>query len=228
MPGGTQVVSRLIEGAFGAARSSYVELDNAWISLSMRLAGPTLNAAASYKIQRAGAIDLLVRCLEDDLKERRLIASYLQQVDFAFHYQKMLSEMWVASCYEILRAIRQREMDARERGQRTSQWSLAENFISLLFDLERLRMPLEKYEIAKDKSLKEPLTFTRFPATGDASDLTIYDSQDPDRIHIMPTGLSDWGSVMWLAFDHAANREYWIDRRQLSDRLLALVSDESH
>jgi hypothetical protein len=221
MPGGDQVVSGLIESAFSAARSGYTEEDTAWVSLSMRLVSPTLNPAASSNIQRAGALDLLIRCLEDDLKQRVAVPS--RQIDFAYHYQNMLSELWVASCYEIVRAIRQREKGANDKGNQTSNHVSSEIFVSLLFDLERLRMPLEKYEIAKDNSLKQPILFKRIPETGDATDFAVYDSQDPNRSHIMLSGISVNGSVMWLAFDHATSREYWIERRELSDRFLKLA-----
>jgi hypothetical protein len=224
MPGGDQVVSKLIKSAFGAARSVYLEEDTAWVSLSMRLVSPTLSPAASSNIQRAGALDLLIRYLEDDLRQR--VSASSPKVDFAYHYQKMFSELWVASCYEIARAIRQREKGANYKGAQTSDHTSSEIFVSLLFDLERLRMPLEKYEIAKDNSLKQPMLFRRIPEIGDETDFAVYDSQDPNRIHIMPSGISANGSVMWLAFDHATNREYWIERRELSDRFLKLASSE--
>jgi hypothetical protein len=48
----------------------------------------------------------------------------------------------------------------------------------------------------------------------------VYDKDDPARSHIMPTAVSGRGSVMWQVLDHNVPREYWVERRDLADRLL--------
>jgi hypothetical protein len=220
MPGGSQLVSKLIENAFGAARSGYGELDKSWTLLSHQLGNLASIPTAMGSIQRAGTLDLLIRCLEDDLALRLQAQQKQNEPDFAFHYQKMFSELWVVSSYEILRALRQREQEAGVENGR----SASEHFVSLFIDLERLRMPLEKHEITKEKGLKKRIEFTRYPKFEDSSDPIFYDRSDPHRTHIMPMSVSSSGSVMWLAFHHAANQEYWIERRQLADRFLLLGS----
>jgi hypothetical protein len=42
------------------------------------------------------------------------------------------------------------------------------------------------------------------------------------RAHIMPTGLSERGSMMWQALDGATLEATWFERRNLSDRFLNL------
>ena len=76
-------------------------------------------------------------------------------------------------------------------------------FKSIFTDLELLRMPLAKYEIAKDRRIKEPLTMRAIPPNDDATDEYIYDKNPTLHVPIfMPTGMSGRGSMTWL--------KYWI------------------
>ncbi len=219
-------VSWFIESAFGIARSKYNDDDVKWISLSGRLGGPVSTPGMWINLQKIGQLDLLLRCLEDDLQERRTAQPDGHGLDFAFTYQKSFSELWIGACYEVLRAIRQREEGARKAKLQTRDISATDAFKALFADLERLRMPLEKYEIAKDSGMKTPLRMKPIPVIDGAPDDCFYDNQDPNRSHIMPTGISGRGSVMWLAVDHATESEYWVERRQLAERMLQLVEDQ--
>src|ERR1700687_4729505 len=89
--------------------------------------------------------------------------------------------------------------NTHKAGVRPSGVSEMEAFKSIFADLELLRMPMTKFEIAKDDKIKEPLPLQRKPANNDASDQTIYDSKDPARYHLMPTGMSPRGSIRWVA-----------------------------
>jgi hypothetical protein len=137
----------------------------------------------------------------------------------------MLSEMWIVGCYEVMRAFRQRDRESIGAGARSSGVSELESFKSIFADLELLRMPMAKFEIAKDDKLKEPLAFNMSPAIEGAPDRSFYDSKNPARYHIMPNGLSPRGSAVWLALDHLTSREYWVERRSLAERLLALGNE---
>ncbi len=179
-------------------------------------------------IQRQGDLDLVLRCMEDEFEANKAaeIADTTGS-NMTFHYQLTLSETWIVGCYEILRAFRQRDSEAVKLGERPSRVSDMASFKSILADLELLRMPLAKFEIAKDKDLKEPLPMKRGPPNDDPSDQTIYDRKDPARYHTMPTGMSSRGSPTWLALNHLARREYWVERRDLADRLLAMGNEIS-
>ncbi len=122
------------------------------------------------------------------------------QVWYVFHYQMMLSESWVVGCYEILRAVRQRDDDGNLGADGVS--ALA-TFRSIFADLELLRMPIAKYEIAKDNRMKQPLTMRAISPNKDTTDNHVYDKKDPARSHIMPIGISGRGSMMWLVLDHS-------------------------
>jgi hypothetical protein len=214
-------VSPLIALAFNAARAKYRAEHTAWTNLSGALSGRFKLIIALMNIQRQGDLDLLLRCMEDEFDAE----TAAQDRNMTFHYQQTLSEIWVGGCYEILRAFRQRDRDAVKAGLRPSDVSDMESFKSILADLELLRMPVAKFEIAKDKELKEPLRMQRIGEDEARSDETFYDRNDPARSHLMPSGPSGRGSAVWLAFDHLTMRQRWIERRDLADRLLALGNE---
>lgn len=134
----------------------------------------------------------------------------------------MFSEAWIIGCYEILRAFRQRDQEATKAGKSTSGVSELAEFKSILTDFELLRMPIAKFEIAKDKGLKSALPLRRV-GSKESEPIEFYDQKDPGRFHIMPNGVSERGSAVWLALDVVNSRQYWVERRDLADRLLSLV-----
>ena len=99
-----------------------------------------------------------------------------------------------------------------------------ELFKSIFADFEFLRMPMAKFEIAKDHKMKQPLRMQKFGETNKVAP-HFYDPKDPARYHIMPTDMGQRGSAVWQALDHLTNREYWIERRDLSERLLAMGNE---
>jgi len=215
-------VSSLLNSIFATAKGRYHDRHVAWTNLSGVLAGRFSLPIAMISLQQQGDLDLLLCCMEEEFANKATTGAGDTDVDFTFHYQKMLSEGWVVGCYETLRAFQQRDV---ERGAQTDAVSILPSFSTLFADLELLRMPIAKYEIARDKRMKEPLNLVANPPNNDASDERVYDRNDPRRAHFMPTGMSGRGSVTWLAIDHTAPREYWIERRDLADRLLALGSE---
>jgi hypothetical protein len=216
-------VSPYIASAFQIARAKYHVKHASWTNLSARLAGRFSLPIAMISLQRLGDLDLLLRCMEDEFQANKdAEAADKLGMDHTFHYQVMLSEGWVVTCYEILRSFRQRDDEANLGADGVSD---LEAFKSIFADLELLRMPIAKYEMAKDKRMKEPLTMRAIPPNKDAKDEHRYDKNDPTRSHIMPTGMSARGSMMWLVLDHSIPREYWVERRDLADRLLALANE---
>ncbi|MBR1212010.1 hypothetical protein [Bradyrhizobium sp. JYMT SZCCT0180] len=222
MPEIKPTVSQFIESAFAIARSKYHETSVCWTSLSGRLA-PSGLVGMWANIQKLGELDLLLRCLEDELQERIATNPDGNGIDFAYAYQVAFSETWVGAGYEILRSIRQRETHSRKVGLQTRDVSLRDDFKSLFADFERLRMPIEKYEIPKDKEMKAPIRMKQFPELDATPDYSMYDKDDPNRSHLMPSGISERGSIVWLAIDHPTDSQYWVERRQLSDRMLQFI-----
>ncbi len=217
-------VSTHITSAFSIARTKYRDLHTTWIDLSGALAGRFSLPAAEINLQRQGEVDLLIRCMEDEFDPNR-VRDLTSVIEFSSHYQMMLSEAWIIACYEILRALKQRDEDALKQCLEPSGVSSTAAFRSIYLDFELLRMPIAKYEIAKDKALKRPLVMKAIPPNGDTTDNKVYDKDDPTRTHIMPNGLSNRGSAMWMALDHKNAKAFWIERRDLSDRLLAFQGE---
>jgi hypothetical protein len=224
-------ITPLIESAFLLARAKYPAEHKAWTDLSWRLAGRVSLMPLSATLQRAGDLDLVLRAMEDEAVAAAQSAPPKQGLDFAFHYQRLFSEVWITENYEALRALRQREEEVSKAAKandpdhvRDDVASLS-SFKSAFADLELLRMPIAKFEIAKEQGkdgITAPLRFYRMPPNGDTTDELWYDRKDPSRGHIMPTGLSPRWSVTWLALDHRGPLEYWVERRDLADRILKL------
>src|SRR5258708_6520085 len=127
---GTQIAN-----AFNDAKTHYPELQRTWIRISHRVGSRLTNSLLPVSIQKDGDVDVLLRCMEDE-------AAQDNPTGFdggVFGYQKMMSEYWVGGMYETFRLLRQRGL---------ADTSTA--FAEILRDLELLRMPLEKHEIAKD------------------------------------------------------------------------------
>jgi hypothetical protein len=209
-------VSPLLNSLFNLARAKYRAENEAWVQLSYRLSGRFNLVTASSSIQREGDLDILLRCIEDELNTNKDASG----MDFSFHYQMMFSETWIIACYEILRAFQQRDREAAKAGRPTSGVSDLHEFKSIFTDFELLRMPIAKFEITKDNKLEQPLPMRR---VGDDETIEFYDPKDPSRFHIMPKGVSSRGSAVWLALDVRNSRQHWVERRDLADRLLSLL-----
>jgi hypothetical protein len=218
-------VTPYIESAFQLARTKYGVEHATWIDLSFRLAGRVSLAPLTFNLQRVGDLDLMLRAMEDE-HVANATSEMAQGLSHAFHYQMMFSETWVVMCYEALRAIRQREREVADEARAKNPNHVPDDLSSLstfklvFTDFELLRMPIAKYEIAKDDKMKQPLTMRAYPPNGNATDDRVYDKDDPTRSHIMPTAVSGRGSVMWQVLDHSVPREYWVERRELADRML--------
>jgi hypothetical protein len=212
-------LSPLLISLFDIARAKYRVEYEAWVQLSHRLAGRFNLVTAAPSIQREGDLDMLLRSLEDEFSSNQEAQSGL---GFIFHYQIMFSEMWIVGCYEILRAFKQRDREAARIGRSTSGVSELNEFKLIFTDFELLRIPIAKYELAKDYDLKQPLPMSRI-GDNETKPTEFYDPKDPGRFHIVPRRISPRGSAMWLAANVQKSHQYWVERRDLADRLLSLV-----
>src|SRR5262249_6349707 len=168
----------------------------AWIRVSVRLGGMFPNSRLMGSIQQDGNVDVLLRSMEDECAASR---PDVQQGLFEFHYQHMLSEFWVGRFYEHLRLL----IDRKLLPKTDEIGALAEDF-------RLLRVTIEKHEIAGDRQLDAPLKMQRERPRGDETDMYEYDKTDPLRAHIMSSGLSQRGSVVWRVIDLKNNQDRWI------------------
>ena len=207
-------VSLLTAQAFQLGLSRYQELHRTWIKISHRVGGQLPGSLLAFSMQRAGELDALLRCMEDEVFQLDAAAEDIKLI--SFNYQSMLSELWIGTVYEIFRVIKQRKLLPSN-----------DDFARLAHELKLLRITLEKYEIADDRKLSGPLHMKREPPKNAARDSYVYLSDDPKKAHIMPGGISRRGSMMWQAIDVAHDRTYWIERRDLAERTEALWNDDS-
>jgi hypothetical protein len=207
-------IGNLISQAFTLARSKISELPPEWIRISFYLGARLPNSLLTPAIQRDGELDVVLRCIEAEMAES--IKNKASDDIFVGHYLNALSIYWVGGMYETFRLL----LDKR----RVAATDPA--VIGIHHDLELIRIPLEKHEIAKDQNIKEPLALMRLPLNNNATDAFSYDPDDNLRSHIMPTGLSARGSMVWQAIDGRNNRQKSIERRDISDRILALGKDD--
>ncbi len=206
-------VAGLIAAAFQQASHRQQPLHQSWIKISFRVGSRLPQSLLSFSIQQLGTLDLILRCMEDDFvvpAQSEATESILR-----FHFQKLLSDLWIGSAYEIVRLMTEPKFMPG-----------SDALIALAHDLRMVRVPLEKHAIAAEKKLKGPLRMRKSPPKGDESDEYLYSADDPTRAHIMPTGISSRGSVMWQTIDVSAGKEYWIERREISERMVKLFELE--
>lgn len=194
--------SLLARDALGALFSISVsknqDIYQKWISLSHKL-GSKLPVATISTIQSLGHFDLILRALEEEFYPT-------ENVDLTLTLQRGLSASWVGNAYEIFRVAKNLRADDNEA-------KIIHDFLLLL------RVPLEKYQIAQDRKLTEPLVMGIIG--GEVEESQIYDKNDKLRSVLIPTRLSGRGSAEWLAIDIENKSQFWLDRVTLADRILA-------
>lgn len=200
----TEVVE-LVNNAFKISRERFTDFHKKWISVSYKVGGLLPNSLLVMSIQRAGELDLLLRCMEADV-----LKSNAKEDHFFVHYQMMFSEYWIGAIYESVRLLQERKL---KNGT---------NFDELAHHLRMLRIPLEKHEIAADKKLDKPLPMHKAAAFEDGP-LYHYAPGDNLRCHIMPIRITTRGSLAWQVIDPVTKEVYWLERQELSDRVLQVL-----
>src|SRR3954470_4158333 len=95
-------VSDLITASFRQASERQRALHQAWIRISYRVGGLLPKSLLLYSVQQYGELDLVLRCMEDELAPK---LGKPPGLDFHYQYQRLLSEVWVGAIYEILRLL---------------------------------------------------------------------------------------------------------------------------
>lgn len=203
------VVSELLHSAYANALMRYKDLHTEFAQLQHRLPIPCDNAAINT--QAIGQFDFIIRCLEDEIAEARQNQTSLEmRFPMILNIQMSWSELWIIGLYEILRS-------AKEYNR---------NFVDLdLFQrVESVRIPLAKYQIAKDRALQAPLYFLSVGNTYSAERLEKYDKSDAQRSYTVSRASSARGSFMWKVLVTKPDpREIWIERREISDSFVEFL-----
>ncbi len=200
-------VSQLLETAQYVATLKHNREHLMWIKLSHSL-GSLIADGATLTIQSLGKMDLLLRVLEDErvAKRNMVEGSSPAAPDFSLDIQNTLSEYWVGSAYEIFRSAKEKNTSDEAARQ-------------LHDDLRLVRVPLEKYQLPQDHKLTEPLPMGVIG--DDGSDIQMYDKTDKNRSHIIGRAISGRGSIEWMAIDVVKMKNIRMERRYLSERILA-------
>ena len=214
-------VTTCIQTAFNLSYEKYEDIYKEWKRASFRSLSLVSAPQIIGSLQELGRFDTVIRAMEDELQLE--LSQNSQGCDLGF--LPFLSENWLSKTYAIGRAIRQRND------------CLPDDFKNLLNDFKIIRVTLEKYEIANDRLLKEPLAFQTVPHDKDRRQIFSYDKKDKKRHHIMLTGISHRGSVVWEATEVCDKRDNnskkevspsifkILERRDLSDRFLKVLQE---
>lgn len=198
-------VMRHINNAFALANQRQGTVLERWVTLSS-IGSKLPESLLMPTINRIGELDVLLRCMEDELT----VLQSQAYSGFGPHHLLHLSELWVGSAYEFVRVV-----SAREIIEKTAE------FEQIKWSLSLLRIPLEKHELAgRWRTGVLEVAPVDEPNVSDQPE--IYDPADPKRAFIMPSGLSSRGSAMWAPYDHIAGASRWIERRQIADAMLNL------
>jgi hypothetical protein len=204
------LVSSLIAQSFNQARIKNLALEKSWIAISFRVGTRLPDSFLLMSIQREAAVDLLLRAHEDEVLQ--ILNSKGSDDYMAAHYLALFSSYWVGGMYEIFRLLNERKMADD-----------SPLFEEIFRPLEKVRIALEKHEIAKDKSFKAPVQLHAHPPRQGRAATHQYDPKDREKAHAMPTAVSDInGSLMWLVTDAKMMSSNWVERRWLSDKMLEL------
>ena len=203
----------LISSAFALASSQKREVKEAWLSISHGVGSLLPNSLLVRSIQEVGDLDVLLRCMEE---ERKPCVSQPQDfgidVHFAFHYQSVLSRIWICGLYEIFRLLKFRQLITEQP-----------EFDALESDLKLLRITMDKHEIANDRHPSQSLRMQRLSSRNEGPGEYEYAPNDPCKAHIMGEGLSPRGSVMWDALDAKSLKAFWLERLSMSERIISFL-----
>jgi hypothetical protein len=199
---------KLLEAAMRKGMADHPELHEKWVKVQYRfaaLAGG--NAAVLLPFAMNTRVDMLLRTLEAENLQRPADDA-APDIEFADDLILSLSESWVSRCYELVRVARD--------GVKARNEEVPEKLAHLLYQLELVRMPIDKGEINKAIYHKgEPIM------------LGLADGSDPKEYRkgsfVLQRGMcGQTGAAMWWPVDLKAQKTVEVCRRDLSDWLLGL------
>ena len=191
-----------LNAAMSLALGRERELHDRWNVVAMRMS----DAGAPQIDQDDGRLDILLRHLEAELAatpslQERMDILYGRQLVFS------MSRHWVLSMYENIRTLQNR----------------SERFSALYARFQLVRVPLAKGEIARDRSLKQPIELVRVPVLESDPEPVPYSASQKSFYRMPWTIDQTTGSLAWLPVDLShPSYDNWISRRQLSDECLSL------
>lgn len=182
-----------------------------WVPASYRLVGLLPDPGMFVSdAQQVGRLDCYLRELERD--QLRLLNASEPKLAMDFH--ALMSRCWISLAYEILRAINRRE------GRRKKEnIGLPPALHAVFRQLEMVRMPEFKREIARARSVSEDLYLKGFdhqiapePYLHERTVLNVPRGIDPAT-----------GSLVWFVYEVEARRTIEVRRQELGEAMLLAI-----
>lgn len=155
---------------------------HAWTQASWKLAGHARDHQFSIDVQDAGHLEASIHQLEDQYNDPNA------REDMTLTRARALTRMWLFALYEALRAYR----TACRRTKATDAWH---PFEELFADLNAIRSPLAKHEVAGKKER-----------------------------HVTQATFDSGLGVGWSYFDPRSDSYKQTSRREIADRFLRIAA----
>lgn len=199
-------ISSLLNEAYSTALVRHSTLYAELTLLQHRL--PIPSDYSTVSAQNYLQFDIVLRSLEDETREGFAAdASPKPSLDLSSNILSAWSEMWIMGVYELLRSAKEYSPELID--------------MELFRDIENVRIPLAKYQIAKERKLDGPLKFAVEDHSNAPEKTHAYAASDPQRFHNLPRALTARGSITWCVIDVTLEtKEKWLERRYLSDRFI--------
>lgn len=204
------MVTQHLSEAFQEVFQAYPTLHGRWVRISHKIGGGLPDSLLCHSIIRDGQFDLLIRTLEEKYIENNEDNIGIDEISI-INIQYQMSQYWICGVYANLFKLKKSIIIDNY-----------DNFDCVFDDLRILRVGIEKHEIADDRNLKQPIAMQRISSAQHSTDSYNYDPKDPKRAHIMPIGISERGSFCWQITDLKQKSSRWLERQELSDRVLDL------
>lgn len=208
----TQAIAQVLNIALTEHNNTFRK----WIDISFRIGSILPLSSLSMSIQNLGRLDIIIRTLESEFRLPTNQQSCSDTLLLAHSFLVQFSEVWISDAYEIIRLLRHRKL---EKG---------EAFEELHLHLRLIRIPLNKHEIAGPPKSELSMQVMH-PRPHEKP--SVYDPKDPLRSIIVPRGWSG-RSMGWCVTDVTTDKEhwtsYWLERQEISDRMLALWTLEEN
>lgn len=206
-------IGQVLVALFGYSRALAPDINRRWIDASARAGSKLPHSLLMVSIQRVGELDLVCRAVEMELLRKPFEPD---QMDLRWNYLHLISEQWIGAAYSVCYILKDRALmtDA--------------GFLDVADDLRKIRVQIEKFEIASDRSLKQPLHLSPIKEKIDEEvPVHVYDRKDRMRSHIPRNGRSERQSISWEVIDSRSMTSRWYERLDVAERLLdALGGDQ--
>ena len=221
------LVTQQLECVFRTTLLDDKDLFLKWEEISKNIGSLLPDSNLRFSVEQLGLYDLLLRRLENEFPQDDVVLH--KEFMLTHNFFLNFSEVWVSLAYEIFRGLRERKLASGERFEKISN------------DLRLIRISLQKFQLAKENKLKgesieislpevemEDIFDNKFTIREITKTYSTGENNKGLRTFTLPTMIKDKRTVAWQVIDIENPQQsqiYWLDRRDLSDRILDLWSE---